>query len=290
MMEQPRVLTTRDGAHIAYRVVRGKTPRRAMVLVHGMASNMTRWSEFVEETALTGSRDLLRLDLRGNGRSISRGRITLEAWCEDLAAVLDREGYSRAVLAGHCLGANLALRFAARYPSRTEGLVLIDPLFPRSFAGVLKKVQSIKMLVPPLIALVRMLNRLGLRRRNFPFLDLRELDRETRAGMAAQGASEVLVKRYSSLWFDLRFMPTAAFLKSLRELLRPLPPLESITAPMLLLFSTGKIFSDPAIARGLCADLANCRTLELEAHHWIPTEKPVEMREAIEQWCRELPL
>jgi pimeloyl-ACP methyl ester carboxylesterase len=145
------------------------------------------------------------------------------------------------------------------------------------------------MLLTPMIALVRILNRLGLYRRNFPLLDLRELDRETRALMAGQGASKALVKRYSSLCFDRRFLPMAAYLQSLRELLRPLPPLENITIPMLLLFSTGKIFSDPAIARDLCENLTNCRTLELEAHHWIPTERPVEMREAIEQWCRELP-
>jgi pimeloyl-ACP methyl ester carboxylesterase len=77
MRERFCALTTRDGATISYRIVKGETPRRAMVLIHGMASNMTRWSEFVEQTGLRDSWDLLRLDLRGNGRSISRGRITM---------------------------------------------------------------------------------------------------------------------------------------------------------------------------------------------------------------------
>jgi esterase len=259
-----------------------------MVLIHGMASNMTRWSEFVEQTGLRDSWDLLRLDLRGNGRSIFRGRITMEAWCKDLAAILDHEGYSRAVLTGHCPGADLAVQFAACFPAKTTGLILIEPLFPQSFAGVLKKVQSVKMLLPPAIFLIHLLNRLGLYRRSFPRLDLRELDRETRALMAAAGTPESLVKRYSSLCFDLRFMPIAAYLQSLRELLRPLPSLENITMPVLLLFSTGKILSDPDRARRLCESLENCRTMVLDSHHWIPTEKPVEMREAIEQWCCEL--
>ena len=287
-MERFRVLTTRDGAEISYRVARGETPRRVMVLIHGMASNMTRWSEFVEQTSLRDSWDLLRLDLRGNGQSIHRERITMEAWCEDLAAILDREGYARAVLVGHCLGANMAVRFAARYPVRTAGLALIEPLFPQSFAGALKKVQSVKKLLPPVIFLIHLLNRLGLYRRHFPLLDLQKLDLETRAFMSSAGTPEALVKRYASLGFDLRFMPTAAYAQSLRELLRPLPLLENVTMPVLLLFSTGKVFSDPDRARRLCEYLENRETVALDSHHWIPTEKPDEMRAAIERWCRGL--
>jgi len=289
-MERFRVLTTHDGAEISYRIARGETPRRVMVLIHGMASNMTRWSEFVEQTSLGDSWDLLRLDLRGNGRSIHRERITMEAWCEDLADILDREGYARAVLVGHCLGANLAVRFAARYPEKTAGLVLIEPLFPQSFSGVLKKVQCVKKLLPSAIFLIHLLNRLGLYRRHFPLLDLQQLDLETRAFMASAGTPEALVKRYASLGLDLRFMPTAAYVQSLRELLRPLPSLEGLTMKVLLLFSTGKVFSDPAIASRLCESLGNCETVVLDSHHWIPTEKPVEMREAIERWCRGLPV
>jgi len=288
MIETFRTLTVRDGATIAYRILRGAAPRRLLVLIHGMASNMTRWSEFVEQTSLKGSWDLLRIDLRGNGRSIFRGRITLEAWCGDISSILDAEGYSRAVLAGHCLGANIALQFAVRYPDRTEGLVLIEPLFPRSFTGVLKRIQPFLFLVPSAAALIRLMNRIGVYRRHLPHLDLRELDRKTRAIMAAQSSSDALVKKYASLCFDLRFLPITAYLQSLRELSRPLPRLADIDAPVLLMFSTGKVFSDPAIARELCQVLENCRTVMIDSHHWIPTENPVEMRTSIEEWCEDL--
>ena len=33
---------------------------------------------------------------------------------------------------------------------------------------------------------------------------------------------------------------------------------------------------------------ADCRTVTMEARHWIPTEQPEAMREAIEGWCRAL--
>jgi pimeloyl-ACP methyl ester carboxylesterase len=289
MIEEIRVLTTGDGANISYRIARGERPRRVLVLIHGMASNLTRWSEFAEQTALRDSWDLVWLDLRGNGRSLYRGKITMETWSDDIAAILDREGYARAVLAGHCMGANLAVWFADRYPTRTAGLALIEPIFSEALAGALKKVWSVKALIPPLIALVRLLNLLGFKRRRFPSLDLRELDRETRRLMTSGEAAGALTKRYASVRYDLRFMPIAAYLRSLRELFRPLPPLEALKVPLLLLFSTGKVFSDPDIARRLCLELPDCRTVVLESHHWIPTEKPVEMRTAIEDWCRDLP-
>jgi pimeloyl-ACP methyl ester carboxylesterase len=289
MIEFSRTITVRDGATIAYRVLRGAAPRRVLVLVHGMASNLTRWSEFVEETSLRNSWDLLRIDLRGNGRSTFRGTITIETWCDDIAAILEAEGYSRAVLVGHCLGANLALHFAIRHSGRTEGLILIEPLFPRSFAGVLKKIQPYTFLLPPIIATLKLLNRLGLYRRYLPHLDLRELDREMRELMKSPGKSEAITKRYASVWFDLKFLPTTAFLQSLRELSRQLPSLSDIKKQVLLLFSTGKVFSDPAVARELCDMLENCTTVVLESHHWIPTERPVEMRTTIEEWCGKLP-
>ncbi len=115
MTEAIRVLN-RGRAPLSYRVIREAKPRRALVLLHGMASNMTRWSEFMEQTRLRDSWDLVAPDLRGNGRSVSRCPLTRELWADDIAAILDAEGYSKAVVAGHCLGANIAIQFAARHP------------------------------------------------------------------------------------------------------------------------------------------------------------------------------
>jgi pimeloyl-ACP methyl ester carboxylesterase len=287
MIDHIRELTTGDNAKIFYRVLRGKAPKRVLVLLHGMASNLTRWSEFVEQTALKESWDLLRPDLRGNGRSIFRGGITGETWCDDLVAMLDAEGYSHAVLVGHCLGANLAIRFATRHPDRTAGLVLVEPLLPETFVGALKKIQPYTALLNVLIHCIQFLNRLGLYRRHFPLLDLRKLDQETRTLMASTGSPDALVKRYLSLRLDLRYMPTAAYFQSLRELLRPLPSLENSPVSKLVLFSGGRLFCDQEAAQKRCASLPNSATRVLDSHHWIPTEKPVDMREAIERWCQD---
>lgn len=287
MLDYIRELTTNDNAKLFYRVLREESPKRVLVLLHGMASNLTRWSEFVEQTALKESWDLLRPDLRGNGRSIFRGSITREAWCDDLAAMLDAEGYSQAVLVGHCLGASIAIQFAARHPTRVAGLILIEPLFPETFVGALRKIQPYTGLLDALIGCIRFLNRLGFSRRYFPQLNLQELDQETRALMASTGRPDALLKRYASFWSDLRFLPTAAYLQSLRELLRPLPSLADSLVPKLFLFSKGTLYSDQATARKQCALFANTETRALDAHHWIPTEKPHELRETIERWCQD---
>ena len=84
--------------------------------MHGLASNSTRWSEFVATTSLREDWDILRLDLRGQGASVHRGRMGMDVWCDDLAAIVNAEPHETVVVVGHCLGANIALEFGRRRP------------------------------------------------------------------------------------------------------------------------------------------------------------------------------
>ena len=283
-----RTLTAPDGATIAYRLWQPDRPRRLLVLLHGVASNMTRWSELVARTTLRDSWDLLRLDLRGQGASLHRGRIGMAEWCADLAGILDAEGYPRAVVAGHCLGANIALEFGARHPGKASGLILIEPMLPPAMAGSMRTLARIRPLLAPAVWLVRALNALGIHRRRLAPLDLEELDRRTRAAIAAAGASDRLLETYASPWLDLRTTATGAYLQALRAVTYQLPDLASIGVPALALLSAGSTFSDPALTRRLLGTMPRCTTVTLDARHWIPTERPDAMRRTIEQWCRGL--
>ena len=76
---QERRAVRRPGADVIYRVRRASSPSPAapVVFLHGLASNMTRWAELTRETTLGEHHDLIRVDLRGHGESMTRRRFDL---------------------------------------------------------------------------------------------------------------------------------------------------------------------------------------------------------------------
>lgn len=288
-METLHHLMTPEGASIAYRRWHAPTSSQLppLVLIHGAASNLTRWSEFVELTQLREKRDILRLDLRGHAQSLFRGRISLEIWSDDIAAILRQEGFDRAIIAGHCLGANTSIMFGARHPQMTASLILLEPILHTALTGPLQRMRPFTPLFKLAIAGIRVLNSLGLHRRHIQALNLRELDREFRARLQVPGGEEVLKKRYASPLHDLKIMPSANFLQDLVEVIRPLP-LKQIQAPFLALLSSGRTFADPILTRMTLERLPHGTIETLESKHWIPTEQPQAMRMAIEAWCEKI--
>jgi pimeloyl-ACP methyl ester carboxylesterase len=286
-LDVPKRVSAPDGAVLGYRLWRPGPPRPVLVLLHGAASNLTRWSELVARTSLRDSWDLLRIDLRGYGASLHRGRVSLEGWAADLGAILAGEACPPAVLAGHCLGASVAVEFARRHPTRVAGLVLIDPIVREALAGPLRRVAQLRPLLEPGVWLLRGLNALGLHRRRLPPLDLEQLDQETRAAMGA-GDVTALARRYASPREDLKTTPAVIYLQSLLATSAGLPDPAAVRVPMLALVASGALLGDPAITERILHAIPRCRVQRLEAAHWIPTERPEELRRAIDAWCRDL--
>lgn len=281
-----RTLKAADGALLTYCVSSPSAPRGTLLLLHGLASNHTRWSEFVRDTALRGDWVLLRPDLRGQGASIFRGGIDMDDWCADLATLLDTASFPKVVLVGHCLGANLALAFAARHPVRTAGLVLIEPMPPETLTGTMRYVRKLRALVQLAVPLVRVLNALGVHRRNLASIDLEQLDRDTRAALASGPQGEAQLAKYASPLADLRTTATGAYLQSLLAVTATLPALDQIAVPVLALLSEHSTFTEPAITRSILGRIPDCEIAQLPARHWIPTEQPDAMRATIENWVR----
>lgn len=287
-METVSTLRTSDGVTHTYRLSRASRSRGLIVLIHGLASNLTRWSEFIEHTPLKQDWDILRYDLRGHGESMTRGRIGMEQWCADLVAILAHEHYPKAYIVGNCLGANIALYFAVRHPGKIAGLVLVEPLLRTALSGKLRYLRVFTPLLRLFIGLIHLLNALGLYRRQLPVLDLRTLDTDTRAVVAASGDARDIARRYSMPWYDLRYLPTANYLQFLLEVVRPPPPLASIAVPTLTLISLGISFSEPEITKKLVSAIPHSQIVVIESHHWLITEKPEETRRAIERWFSNL--
>lgn len=285
--ELKQILRLTDGVQLCYRLLRPGRHRRLLVLVHGAASNMTRWSELVENTSLKDDWDILRLDLRGHGDSLWRGRLQLNTWSRDICEILDHERYQDAVIVGHSLGAQVAMDMATRYPSRVAGLILIDPVFFAALYARFKWFYRTRFLAWPAIGLFLLLNKLGIHRRHVRRRDLRLLDISTRKELLASGKGKEMAKLYGSPWPDLKHFPTANYLQELYLSIRPVRHAENITAPVLNILATVPTYSAPEITESIIEQLANGATAHVDAYHWPLTEKPDETRVLIEQWCRK---
>src|SRR5262245_61363336 len=119
------------GLSIAYQVVGDGdvdliyVPDYISNLVYGWES--PHWREFYER--LAQSFRLILFDKRGTGLSDLGGHFpALETRMDDLRAVLDAAGSSRAVLVGSQDGCSMATLYAATYPERTQALVLFHPV------------------------------------------------------------------------------------------------------------------------------------------------------------------
>lgn len=285
--EQEKALLGADGVKLCYRISRNPAARGTLVFIHGLASNMTRWSEFFAATTLYDSFNLIRLDLRGHGCSVVRGRINYRIWCDDLARLLDAEKIDRAIIIGHSLGAQVGIHFAHRYPERVSGLVFIDPVYRQALRGLLGRVRTWAPVVGVVATLALWLNRLGLYRRHLPYRDLYQLDLKTRDFLATH-KDEDIARLYMSPLADLRFIPWTIFLQELALVVKELPVPESLHVPVRVLLSAGATTSDRDVMRAILKRYPDCEVREIDADHWLLTERPDEGREGIEVFCRAL--
>jgi esterase len=288
-MDTAQTFRAADGTTLAYRIARAaRSPAPLLVMIHGVASNLTRWSEFVERTKLRGSWDLLRLDLRGHGGSFTRKGLHIASWVDDLSALLDHEQHGSAVFAGHSLGAQVAVQFAARHPSRARALVLIDPVFRQALRGGLRRAAACAPLLRTAAAALRGLNAIGIRRRHIPQRDLRALDERARKQWLSASRGGDMVAHYGSLLEDLRYFPLASYLADVLAMTEPLPAPESLAMPALALLSSGITYTEPRLTRELLSRLPHGRIIAVDAYHWPLTERPDEVRAAIDSWCAAL--
>lgn len=112
-----------DGVDIQLAIWEGNG--RQIICVHGITANCRSWD--VVASALIPNHRVIAMDLRGRGGSDRPPQgYSLNHHLRDINALMDDLGIDRAVLMGHSLGAFISLAFAARYPERTDRIVLFD--------------------------------------------------------------------------------------------------------------------------------------------------------------------
>ena len=119
------VATARDGVRLGY-TLRPGDPNRRIALIHSLALDRSVWDGVTKRLSADGC-SILTYDARGHGASDKpAGPYSVELFANDLADVLDAVGWRSAVVAGASMGGCVALAFAVGYPSRVDGLGLID--------------------------------------------------------------------------------------------------------------------------------------------------------------------
>ena len=114
----------RDGAKIYYEEA-GDGP--VVLLSHGFSATSQMWTRQV--SALKDGYRVITWDMRGHGQTDSPSvdsAYSEEATVEDMSALLEATGTTRAVIAGLSLGGYMSLAFHLRYPASVRALMLFD--------------------------------------------------------------------------------------------------------------------------------------------------------------------
>lgn len=111
------------GAELAYELE--GTGNRALAFAHGWLSQLDHWD--AQAAHFASDHRVVRWDRRGMSRSAAgSAAASPRRHADDLAAILDHEAIERVVVFGHAGGGPTALSFAASFPERTDGLVMVD--------------------------------------------------------------------------------------------------------------------------------------------------------------------
>jgi pimeloyl-ACP methyl ester carboxylesterase len=218
-----------------------------LLLIHGAGGNHLQWPARLRRSATTS---VYALDLPGHGRSAGPGYATVEAYCALVHELVTTLGLAAPLVAGHSLGAAIALTYAHTYPEHTAGLGLVGggPRLPVS---------------PKLLALLQSDLQSATERIVAGFYGPETPERTRARSLAALRACApgVLLGDFEAC---ARFDLTAA--------------LPSIHAPALVLCGAADRMVSPALSAELAAGLPDSRLVMLpDAGHMVMVERPAQV-------------
>ncbi|MBF0252202.1 MAG: alpha/beta hydrolase [Candidatus Omnitrophica bacterium] len=124
-VDTDKIATSADGTVINY--YEHGQEGTVLVFVHGWSCDASYWREQVEY--FKEKYHIILIDLAGHGRSGSgRENYTIEAFGQDVTAVVESVGANKVVLIGHSMGALVIAEAARLMPKKVIGLVAVDDL------------------------------------------------------------------------------------------------------------------------------------------------------------------
>lgn len=122
----PIASVSRQGVKLSCRTVGPAGADRALLLVHGLNTNMAFWHPLLVRQ-LSADRLVVAYDQRGHGGSdMPASGYTVNDLADDALAVLDAHQLANVDIVAHSYGSGVALQLARLHPHRVRSLTILD--------------------------------------------------------------------------------------------------------------------------------------------------------------------
>jgi pimeloyl-ACP methyl ester carboxylesterase len=108
-----------------YSFSKGTAGSPPVILIHGLLGSARNLTRLADGLAVKGFH-VVAYDQRGHGRSPWSDDYSLSALASDVFQVMDSQGFKKAHLVGHSLGARVSLAATAARPERVLSLAMLD--------------------------------------------------------------------------------------------------------------------------------------------------------------------
>ncbi|MET0645840.1 MAG: alpha/beta fold hydrolase [Pyrinomonadaceae bacterium] len=244
----------------------------ALVLLHGFPFDRSMWRG--QASALGGEFRVVAPDLRGFGETTAGdGGMTMEAWAEDLAALLDALNLPRVVVGGLSMGGYVAFEFFRKFSGRVRALVLADtrPQADTEDARRTREENAQRALKEGMTPIVESM-----------------LPKLLASGTRERGGEVVAAVR--ALMLGTRPKSAAAALRAMAVRRDQTDLLPSINVPTLIVVGAEDAITPPADAEAMSAKIEGSRLVVVEgAGHLSNVERPEEFDRALVEFLRRLP-
>jgi pimeloyl-ACP methyl ester carboxylesterase len=240
-----------------------------ITMIHGIGASTESWAGLVP--LLADRFACLSYDLRGHGLSeVAPGRYELEAYVDDLAALMDARGISACHLAGHSLGGVIAQAFALKFPERTKSAILVSTAACRTAderAAILGLARTVE-------------------REGAAFIMERAMERWFTAAFQAAHPEVIARRKARVLETDPESFANAFRIYAESELG---DELHRIAAPTLILTGENDVGSNPRIARAMAERVPGAEVEVFpELRHAVLLEAPALVAERIAAFLAKL--